>query len=474
MKKSAIFSVLAMALSLTLTPQAAFGNTDESCIKKLQYVESRMQIISYNFAQVENIVHSQEFLDNWMKENNFKTENEATHLLQSKFLSPAKLLLQENLDYMKNQYALDCAGAPYYETGLKYYGEIFSEARKGEFNLWVKFDTVLQKTTLTLERYKPKDTSQDQLSEMQYGNLISQKIKEYSGKLYDRVDEKYPNCKYPPRAPIPYGPTKSNYTSEDVRNLEALLDSWLTNELSNLDQARCPSSIEKSTEEFSKDDIFKKETELLKKYKDDLDRQIASKIGMGCCGYRYLVNPPPLLQGNFPKSKEHFLDFELKLQTWYNYEIANLSANNLENPSDFSIDAFVSLTQQYTVSLMRLVQERLGDVQWNLSSPMPSYKDISVFSKQTFDLYQQNLRNWLATFPVSIQSVTQDVGTKSENPVVVKKQSTIQTGKDKPAVSKSPVKSLIKEKTIFCFKAKNSLKIVGKNPKCPAGYRVKK
>jgi len=56
----------------------------------------------------------------------------------------------------------------------------------------------------------------------------------------------------------------------------------------------------------------------------------------------------------------------------------------------------------------------------------------------------------------------------------VKEQSTIQTGEDKPAVSKSPGSPLIKGKTINCFKAKNSVKIVGKNPKCPAGYKVKK
>jgi len=454
---------------LTLTPQAAFGNTDESCIKKLQYVESRMQIISYNFAQVENIVHSQEFLDNWMKENNFKTENEATRLLQSKFLSPAKLLLQENLDYMKNQYALDCAGAPYYETGLKYYGEIFSEARKGEFNLWVKFDTILQKTFLALERYKLKDTSQDQLPEMQNGDLIAQKIKEYSGKLFDRVSEKFLNCKYLQRAPIPYGPTKSNYTTEDRKNLDLLLESWLFNELSNLDQARCSSLIDKSTEEFSKDDVFKKETELLKKYKDDLDRQIASKIGNGCCGYRYLVNPPPLLQGNFPKSKEqskeHFLDFEKKLQIWQNNEIANLSANNLEDPADFSIDAFEALTSQYTVSLMRLVQERLGDVRWNLSSPMPSHQDISVFSKQTYDLYQQSLRNWLASFPVSIRGVAQEIDTKNENSIVINEKSTIQAAADKAAMSQKI--------TITCTKGKLTKKVRAAKPKCPVGYKKK-
>ena len=41
----------------------------------------------------------------------------------------------------------------------------------------------------------------------------------------------------------------------------------------------------------------------------------------------------------------------------------------------------------------------------------------------------------------------------------------------KTGVSAKPVP---KEKTIVCTKGKSSLKVIGKNPKCPAGYKVKK
>ena len=462
--------VLSLALSLTLTPQVAFGNSDESCIKKLQYVESRMQSISYNLAQVENIVHSPEFLDTWMKENNYKTENEATRTLQSKFLSPAKLLIQENLNYMQNQYSLDCSGAPYYETGLKYYGEIFSEARKGESNLWVRFDSILQKTISALEKYKPKDTSQDQLQELQNGNFIPQKIKEYSGKLSERISEKLPECKYSPRVPIPFGPSKLNYTIQDLKDFDFLLQSWLIDELSNLDQARCSPLIEKPSKEFSKDDVFKKETELLKKYKDELDRQIISKIGYGCCGYRYLANPPALLEGNFPKSEEHFLDFEKKLQVWQNNEIANLSADNLENPTDFSIDAFEALASQYSNILLGLVKERYGDVKWNFSNPMPSYKGIAGFSKQTYVLYQQSLQNWLATFPVSVQGVTQELDSKNGDSLVTNEKSTTQAPIEKTVAGKASTPQKI---SITCIRGKLTKKIRSPKPKCPVGYKKK-
>ena len=84
MKGSAVFSVLIMALGLILSPQAAFGNTDESCIQKLQYVESRLQQISTHLAQTSNIIHSESFLNNWMKENNFsKKADVATYLLEN-------------------------------------------------------------------------------------------------------------------------------------------------------------------------------------------------------------------------------------------------------------------------------------------------------------------------------------------------------------------------------------------------------
>ena len=45
---------------------------------------------------------------------------------------------------------------------------------------------------------------------------------------------------------------------------------------------------------------------------------------------------------------------------------------------------------------------------------------------------------------------------------------------DKAAADKAAAKPVTKEKTIVCTKGKSSLKVIGKNPKCPAGYKVKK
>ncbi len=45
-----------------------------------------------------------------------------------------------------------------------------------------------------------------------------------------------------------------------------------------------------------------------------------------------------------------------------------------------------------------------------------------------------------------------------------------------PANPKTSItaKPVSKDKTILCLKGKSSLKVIGKNPKCPAGYKVKK
>jgi len=44
----------------------------------------------------------------------------------------------------------------------------------------------------------------------------------------------------------------------------------------------------------------------------------------------------------------------------------------------------------------------------------------------------------------------------------------------KAALDDKAAKPVAKENTIICLKGKSSLKVIGKNPKCPAGYKVKK
>jgi len=45
---------------------------------------------------------------------------------------------------------------------------------------------------------------------------------------------------------------------------------------------------------------------------------------------------------------------------------------------------------------------------------------------------------------------------------------------DKAAADKAAAKPVAKDKSITCIKGKSSLKVIGKNPKCPTGYKVKK
>ena len=50
----------------------------------------------------------------------------------------------------------------------------------------------------------------------------------------------------------------------------------------------------------------------------------------------------------------------------------------------------------------------------------------------------------------------------------------VKAAADKAAADKAAAKPVVKEKTIICLKGKSSLKVIGKNPKCPAGYKVRK
>ena len=45
---------------------------------------------------------------------------------------------------------------------------------------------------------------------------------------------------------------------------------------------------------------------------------------------------------------------------------------------------------------------------------------------------------------------------------------------EQAAADKKAVKPVAKKKSINCLKGKSNLKVIGKNPKCPAGYKVKK
>jgi hypothetical protein len=43
-----------------------------------------------------------------------------------------------------------------------------------------------------------------------------------------------------------------------------------------------------------------------------------------------------------------------------------------------------------------------------------------------------------------------------------------------PSSSPSPKKSVAPKKTITCVKGNRTIKVTGKDPKCPTGYTIKK
>jgi hypothetical protein len=65
----------------------------------------------------------------------------------------------------------------------------------------------------------------------------------------------------------------------------------------------------------------------------------------------------------------------------------------------------------------------------------------------------------------------------SINPELIE-NSKIKAAADKAAADKAAAdkarKSTSKEKTLTCVKGKSSLKVIGKTPKCPSGYKAKK
>lgn len=69
---------------------------------------------------------------------------------------------------------------------------------------------------------------------------------------------------------------------------------------------------------------------------------------------------------------------------------------------------------------------------------------------------------------------TQVVALDAKKSFLLSEQEKMMTNAPGESTSTSSVKSIKKDKTIVCLKGKSSLKVIGKNPKCPAGYKVKK
>jgi hypothetical protein len=118
----------------------------------------------------------------------------------------------------------------------------------------------------------------------------------------------------------------------------------------------------------------------------------------------------------------------------------------------------------------------------------PGYQDFSIFRLKYFRPLIKLELTLCATNPSDfdvnsgtglndgVSEVIERVTAKwqeAADKVALDKAAADKAAADKAAI-KPVAKPLVKEKTIICLKGKSSLKVIGKNPKCPAGYKVKK
>ena len=68
----------------------------------------------------------------------------------------------------------------------------------------------------------------------------------------------------------------------------------------------------------------------------------------------------------------------------------------------------------------------------------------------------------------------QEAEAKAAAELKAKQEAEAKAAAELKAKQEAEAKAAAKKKTIVCIKGKSSLKVIGKNPKCPAGYKVKK
>jgi hypothetical protein len=103
---------------------------------------------------------------------------------------------------------------------------------------------------------------------------------------------------------------------------------------------------------------------------------------------------------------------------------------------------------------------------FRLKQPVSYTKqDFSICSGKTIDF--EPFGTTVGAFRDAVSALIETVQAKVA-------EATDKAAADKAAADKAAAKPIVKEKTIVCLKGKGSLKVIGKNPKCPAGYKVKK
>ena len=389
--------IIALSLCLALNPATSQANTptDASCLNSLQYVESRLQQISTHLAQTSNVIHSESFLSNWMKENNFSKKADVATYLFKTHLDNAKKLIYENQAYMESRYKSDCFGAPYYETGLKAYGSSFNQGNSSPENWWVRYSDVFAKVTLlqSVENNPSTPVNDSQSDTSSNGNTAAFKIKEVYGTLQNEATKRFGTCLYKPFSDIPATPWPTKWTTSDLTNYLSLLNIWFDEEIKSLNQSRCNVDQNVGAQSFTKEQIYEKELTIVKKYIALFDDVIAEKLGPQIVGsYKWTAQPPSFVSGDLTNPK-HIENFELSARAWFEAESRNLSIQNTRVASSDWLKVAASTSAYYSGKLADLISLNFGAGEYSYKNPIPTPKDLNNSSKGYLKFFQ-SIKNW--------------------------------------------------------------------------------
>lgn len=388
--------ILILSLCFGLTPTITHANTptDAACLNSLQYVESRLQQISTHLAQTSNIIHSEDFLNNWMKENNFSKKADVATYLFKTHLDNTKRLIYESQDYMETKYKADCFNAPYYETGLKVYGNSFNQRNSSPDNWWVRYSEVFTKVTLlqSAENNPLTPGSNSQSDDSSNGNAVAIRIKEVYGTLQNEANKRFGTCLYKPFRDIPATPVLTKWTPSDLSSYFSLLNSWLEDEMKNLNQSRCNLDQKVEDQPLTKEQIYEKELTILKGYNALFNDVISEKLGPKVASfYIWTTQPPNFLAGDFTDPK-HIENFDLSARAWFEAESKNLSIQNTRVASSDWPKLIALTSAYYSGKLADLVTLNFGAGQYSFNNPLPSPKGMINSAEDYLNFFQTKKR----------------------------------------------------------------------------------
>ena len=389
--------ILVLSLCFALNPTISEANTqtDAACLKSLQYVESRLQQISTHLAQSSNIIHSESFLNNWMKENKISKKVDVATYLYNTHLYNAKNLIYENQVYMETRYKADCFGAPYYETGLKVYGNSFNQTNSNPDNWWVKYSEVFAKVTLlqSAENNPLTPESNTQSDDVSNGNSAALKIKEVYGALQTEAAKRFGSCVYKPFRDIPTTPLVTKWTPNDLSSYLLLLNSWLDDELKNLNQTRCNTDKKVGEQPLTKDQIYETELTILKNYISLLNGLISEKLGPQIVGlYKWTTQPPNFLSGDI-NDLSHIDNFDLSARSWFEAESRNLSIKNTRIESSDWMMVATATSAYYSAKFADLISMNFGAGQYSVKNAIPTPKEM-INTDETYLNFHQTIKKW--------------------------------------------------------------------------------